>query len=607
MRWAALLLFATAVTAVGQCSYSISPPEISVGPLEFTHTMRVYASPNCGWNAQSLNPDWIQIIFGGTGIGDGSFAIRIRENTSPESRSGALRVATATLFVNQSAGSCSYSLSPPTARVGTAAGIGTFYINSRCSWTARSDTSWVRLTGPGSSGITNTIGNGAVVYEFEANSSVGSRNATITIAPGVTFRLQQDGTICDVTFGNAGLVFGPGGGTDFINVQSGCLWTAKPDVSWIRFLDAPTAYYAQGNGAGRIRITVDSNPAITQRTGTVTVGSKQFTVVQGGGNCSYSVTPGFANFPVNGGVSTFRVNTPEGCVWNAIPNEPWVSVLPGAGNGPTTVTVSAGFNNTGIERSAVVTLQGTTFGVVQSANPSPSIYAVLNAASLEPSSVSPGQIVIIRGTRMGPAVAVEGSANFETFLYPKEVAQTQVFFDGIPAPLLSVHDDLIRAVAPYGLADRQRAEVRVVYQDRRSEIFNVPVAPFSPAIFTLDETGRGAALARTEDFNFSDPSNPVRVGTELILYATGEGLVSPAGIDGKVNGETLTRPREVVRVFIGDRQLETTYIGSAPGQISGLLQINARIPFDMAPGDALPITLYVGTMPSQTGVTVSIR
>jgi uncharacterized protein (TIGR03437 family) len=282
-------------------------------------------------------------------------------------------------------------------------------------------------------------------------------------------------------------------------------------------------------------------------------------------------------------------------------------VLPQAGNGPTTVTVSASLNNTGVERSAVITLQGTTFGVVQSANPAPSIYAVLNAASLEPVPVSPGLMVLIRGARMGPATNVEATPDFETFLYPKDLAGTRVYFDGIPAALIAVQEDTIRAVAPYGLVDRQRAEVRIEYQGRISDVFNVPVAPYSPAIFTLNESGRGPALARTEDYNFSDRSNPVPLGTEMILYATGEGLVTPAGIDGKVNAETLTRPREVVRLFLGDRQLETTYIGSAPGQISGLLQINARIPFDLPPGDALPVTLYVGTLASQTGVTVSVR
>lgn len=607
MRSAAILMFATAAIAVGQCSYSVSPPEISIGPLEFTYTLRVYAAPNCGWNAQSQNPDWIQIIFGGTGIGDGSFAIRVRENLSPEPRSGTLRVGTATLYVSQSGATCNYTLSPTTARVGTAAGIATFFINSRCTWSARSDSSWVRLTAPGSSGITTGIGNGAVVYEFDQNTSVASRGASITIAPGVVFRLTQDGIICDVNFATSALTFGPGGGSDFINVISGCPWTAKPEVSWIRFEDAPTNIYAQGSGNGRIRFTVSPNPAISSRTGTVTVGNKVFTVVQGGGSCTYTVTPGFVNVPVNGGDSTFRVNTPDGCVWNAIPNFPWVSVLPAAGSGPTTVTLSAAFNNTGVERSAVVTLQGTTFGVVQSADPAPSIFAVLNAASLQPTAIAPGQITIIRGTRLGPANTVDAVVNFDTFLFPKELNGVEVQFDGIQAPIINAQEGVLRVVVPYALTDRQRADVRVFYQGRRSETFTVPVSSVAPAIFTLDETGRGPALARTEDYNFSDASNPIRLGSEMILYATGEGLTNPAGIDGKVNGETLNRPREVVRVFVGDRQLETTYIGSAPGQVSGLLQINARVPYDFPIGDALPITIYLGTTPSQTGVTISIR
>jgi uncharacterized protein (TIGR03437 family) len=609
MRCAAILLFATAITAAGQCNYSLSPPEIQVGPLDFTNTIQMYASPNCGWTAQSLNPDWIQIIFGGSGSGNGSFAIRVRENISPEPRSGSIRAGNATLSIVQFGASCNYSITPTTTSVGSGSGIGTFFINSRCSWTARSDVSWIRLSGPGSSGITNTIGNGAVVYEYDQNTTAGSRFGTITIAPGVVFRLNQDGTVCDVTLPGATLFLGPTGGSDFIQVQSqGCQWAARPDVSWIRFEDAYSAVYATGAGAGgRIKIVVGANPGINQRAGTVTVGNKVFTVVQGGGACNYSVTPGFVNLPVNGGTATFRINAPDGCVWNAVPNSPWVSVLPGAGTGPQTVAVSADFNTSGLERSAVITIQGTTFGVVQSADPAPTIYAVVNAASLEPVTVSPGQIVLIRGSRLGPATWVDAVADFGTFLFPKEVAGSEVFFDGIPAPILYTQEGVIRAVVPYAIADRQRTEVRVYYQGRRSDGFTVPVAPASPAIFTLDESGRGSALARTENYEFSDVSNPGRLGEEMILYATGEGVTLPAGIDGRVIGETVTRPQAPVRVYFRDRPMETTYIGGAPGQVSGLLQINVRLPFDLTPGDAIPVTIYVGDMPSQSGVTVSVR
>ena len=77
--------------------------------------------------------------------------------------------------------------------------------------------------------------------------------------------------------------------------------------------------------------------------------------------------------------------------------------------------------------------------------------------------------------------------------------EVKLTFDGIPAPILSVQDSLLRVVAPYALTDRQRAQVRVTYQGRLSDIFTVPAAPLAPAMFTLDESGKGPALARTEE------------------------------------------------------------------------------------------------------------
>jgi uncharacterized protein (TIGR03437 family) len=62
-----------------------------------------------------------------------------------------------------------------------------------------------------------------------------------------------------------------------------------------------------------------------------------------------------------------------------------------------------------------------------------------------------------------------------------------------------------------------------------------------------------------------------------------------------------------VRVFLGETQLETTYVGSTPGQVAGMLQINAKVPFDAPVGNSVPLTVYIGVTPAQTGVTVSVR
>jgi uncharacterized protein (TIGR03437 family) len=41
--------------------------------------------------------------------------------------------------------------------------------------------------------------------------------------------------------------------------------------------------------------------------------------------------------------------------------------------------------------------------------------------------------------------------------------------------------------------------------------------------------------------------------------------------------------------------------------VAGVLQVNARIPADSRPGDAIPIVLTVGGIASQGGVTLAVR
>ena len=49
------------------------------------------------------------------------------------------------------------------------------------------------------------------------------------------------------------------------------------------------------------------------------------------------------------------------------------------------------------------------------------------------------------------------------------------------------------------------------------------------------------------------------------------------------------------------------YAGGAPGEIAGLMQINAVIPQDIQTGNAVPVLVTVGSGISQLGVTVAVR
>lgn len=60
-------------------------------------------------------------------------------------------------------------------------------------------------------------------------------------------------------------------------------------------------------------------------------------------------------------------------------------------------------------------------------------------------------------------------------------------------------------------------------------------------------------------------------------------------------------------VLLGDSAAEVLYAGAAPGLITGIVQINARVPEGTPTGKAVPLLLKVGDTLSPSGVTINIK
>lgn len=61
-----------------------------------------------------------------------------------------------------------------------------------------------------------------------------------------------------------------------------------------------------------------------------------------------------------------------------------------------------------------------------------------------------------------------------------------------------------------------------------------------------------------------------------------------------------------LRVSIGGQDADVLYAGSAVDQVTGLLQVNARVPSSIAPDASVPLKIMLeGT--SQTGVTMAVK
>lgn len=242
-----------------------------------------------------------------------------------------------------------------------------------------------------------------------------------------------------------------------------------------------------------------------------------------------------------------------------------------------------------------------------------SLGSVISAATYQPGTtgvVAPGQIVTLFGNELGPAqlttLQLTADGRVDTAL-----AGVRVFFDNTPAPLLYVSAKQLSAVVPYNVPINGRTTVQVDYQGQRSNPLVLWTAPAMVGVFTQNSSGRGPGAIINQDGTINSPSNPADRGSIITLFATGEGRTTPEGVDGKVAAAPLPRP--VLRIFalISDRATEVLYAGAAPGLVSGVLQMNIRVPETTIPGPAVPIRIGgmdgpFGVEPSEW-VTIAIR
>jgi uncharacterized protein (TIGR03437 family) len=234
--------------------------------------------------------------------------------------------------------------------------------------------------------------------------------------------------------------------------------------------------------------------------------------------------------------------------------------------------------------------------------------SVANAANYNADAVSPGEIVALFGTNMGPASIV--TLQVSNGAVTNSLAGTQVLFDGVAAPLVYTLKGQVSAVVPYGVAGKSSTQVQVVYQGSASNTMTVPVRAATPAIFSLDATGIGPGAIQNEDTSTNSTGNPAARGSVIAIYCTGGGVTAPATTpDGLVIGvpPPILAQKSVVTVTIGGVNADVQYAGGVPGTIAGLTQINVKVPDALTPSLALPVVLKIGDFSSTNGVTVAVK
>jgi uncharacterized protein (TIGR03437 family) len=201
---------------------------------------------------------------------------------------------------------------------------------------------------------------------------------------------------------------------------------------------------------------------------------------------------------------------------------------------------------------------------------------IVNAASFSRTPIAPGELITIFGPGVGPVSGVGAVLDSQSGL-ATAIAGVRVLFDGVPAPLLYVQRNQINLVVPYAVSG-DTTTIALEDHGALTNAVDFPVALASPAIFPVAGFYQLTYAIRNQDGTQNWQLNPATVGSTVSIYGTGVGQLDPPGADGKIASAPLGKPVLPLSVSINGVDAEVLYAGEAPGLVSGVVQINVRVP-----------------------------
>jgi uncharacterized protein (TIGR03437 family) len=249
-------------------------------------------------------------------------------------------------------------------------------------------------------------------------------------------------------------------------------------------------------------------------------------------------------------------------------------------------------------------IQGQAHGLFGSIAPPAAVSSLSNGASgLAASAIAPGEVVLVNGGTVGPSPTAVGVIP-TTGSMATTLSATTVTFNGTPAPILYANASQTAVVVPWEIAGSTSASVVVTYKSQTTPAISIPVAASAPGLFTSAESGSGEVVAFNQDGTVNSTSNAAARGTVAVLFATGDGMEDPTGVDGVVSGDLIRTPLLPVSVTVGGQAAQVVFSGSAPGLLAGVLQVEVVLPTAASTG-AVPVVLTIGTA-STSGQTATI-
>ncbi len=256
--------------------------------------------------------------------------------------------------------------------------------------------------------------------------------------------------------------------------------------------------------------------------------------------------------------------------------------------------------------AVTASLLATSFVRAQSGVPTIQAGGVVNAAKYS-AELAPGSMASVFGQNLAEGTTAASEVPLPATIAGVSVEIIEAGKPAIAAPLYFVSPGQINFQVPFNVATGT-VQVRVRNARGVSNAASVAVSRVAPAIFTVDASGTGDALAiNAQDFSLKTSSRPAVPGEYLALLVTGLGQVTPAAVAGRPGGDndrwgplnhTVVKPR----VYLGSQEVTVIFSGLMP-RFAGVYQINVQVPQDLAPG-LYPVVVVAEGASSQGHVAI---
>jgi uncharacterized protein (TIGR03437 family) len=476
------------------------------------------------------------------------------------------------------------------------------------------------------SNVTVTIsGNGTLNFtQSQGGSAPATQNLTITSSgSGASFQASVPSTAACAWLKVTPTSGAASGTVSFIpqtNSLSPNTYTCPVTFSFLGSATAPITETAVLTvGAAQTVAVTPTSLSFAYQIGGAAPATQQLMVTSTGGAAGFTVGTSSTGGWLSTGAGSSTLQTPQ-----------TISVAVNPANIP--VTAAAGSTLQGVITIAapgVLTTPITvTVSLFISAAATPTPVTIANSATgALGNGIAPGELITIYGLNLGPANPAAGTSFTPTAqnTASSTLAGVQVTFGGVAGTPTYVSPTQINVVVPWEIAGRTTASIVVIVNNVPSAAFQENVVSVAPGIYTLSATGVGQGAVLNQNYSFNGPASgvvlasgtipttPAAAGSVIAVFGTGGGLTSPQGVTGTITPTNQLYPlvnwtpgSSVVTATIGGKAATVEFVGAAPDEITGVLQINLLVPTGLTPGNqALVVT--IDNVQSQTNVTIATQ